>query len=217
MGTHGRDNEGLKPEAADGLGGGVNNPRQAGDAPAAHGDGDPPAGEHPTRQMAGPDRAGDKGGRIIDLGLNELATDTSNRWQIHRCGPDTIGGGTHPRTDRRNLSAWSVIAGLALKNDDTVEQPLYRLACAAPKPLTTASAVVRGRSTVRIGRARRRRVRFPDASLTSLAAGSQAAQAAWRFLRTCRTRATAPIIPAHASAVAGSGTGTSWIVPPWAE
>ena len=80
MGAHGRDNERLKPEAADGLGGGVNNPRQAGDAPAAHGDGDPPAGEHPTRQMAGPDRAGDKGGRIIDLGLNELATDTSNRW-----------------------------------------------------------------------------------------------------------------------------------------
>src|SRR5271157_2271560 len=45
----------------------------------------------------------------------------------------------------------------------------------------------------------------------------KAAQAAWRFLRTCRTRATAPIIPAHASAVAGSGTGTSWITPPWAE
>jgi hypothetical protein len=35
--------------------------------------------------MAGPDRAGYEGGRIIDLGLIELAADTSNWWQIHRC------------------------------------------------------------------------------------------------------------------------------------
>src|SRR5208283_4263292 len=101
----------LKPEAADGMGGGANNPRQAGDAPAAHGDGDPPAGEHPACQMAGPDRAGYKGGRILDLGLNELAADTSNWWQIHRCltryhrGVRLIVGRIFDR-----LSAWLAIA-----------------------------------------------------------------------------------------------------------
>src|SRR5271157_2646224 len=132
MGAHGRDHERLKPEAADGMGGGVNNPRQAGDAPAAHGDGDPPAGEHPTRQMAGPDGAGDKGGRIIDLGLNEPAADTSNCWQIHRCWTRNHRGAADRKTDLGNLSASLAIASLALKIDENVEQPLYRLCFEAP-------------------------------------------------------------------------------------
>ena len=219
MGTHGRDNEGLKPEAADGLGGGVNNPRQAGDAPAAHGDGDPPTGEHPTRQMAGPDPAGDKGGRIIDLGLNELATDTSNRWQIHRCWARYHRWWDSSQDGSSKLAAWSVIAGLALKIDDTVEQPLYRRSFEAPKPWRPQVRSPGPGRLFWIGRAMRRRVRFPGASpsRSPWLAGSQAAQAAWRFLRTCRTRATAPIIPPHASTVAGSGAGTSWITPPWAE
>src|SRR5271166_1857231 len=46
---------------------------------------------------------------------------------------------------------------------------LYRLSFEAPKPVATASTVARGRSRVRIGRARRRRVRFPIASPISLA------------------------------------------------
>jgi hypothetical protein len=41
-----------------------------------------------------------------------------------------------------NSSAWFTIAGYALKINDTVEQPLYRLSRKAPKPLATAGAVV---------------------------------------------------------------------------
>ena len=55
------------------------------------------------------------------------------------------------------------------------------------------------------------------ASPGSVERSSRPTQAACRFLRTRRTRATAPIMPAQASTVVGSGTGTSWIVPPWAE
>jgi hypothetical protein len=144
MRAHGRDDERLEPEAANRLGRGVHDPRQTGYAPAARGDGNPPTGKYSSRQMAGSDGACDMCGRIIDLGLNEPATNTSNRRQIHRCWARFHEGGLIPGRLVETCRPGTLAAVLTTNMGDTVKQPLYRLSFEAPKPLTTTRAVAWG-------------------------------------------------------------------------
>jgi len=76
--AHGGADEGLEAERADLVDDGAEDLRDAGDAPAPGGDGDPPAAEHASGQVAGADGPGDLRRDVGDLGLVEVPSDAGD-------------------------------------------------------------------------------------------------------------------------------------------